>query len=273
MQDEERRKELAAFLRAKRASLRPADVGLPEGHSVRRAPGLRREEVATLSGIGVSWYTWLEQARDVWPSYQVVDAIARTLRLTPDEHVYLRNLAIVPQSVEESTLDVTPSMQRMIDSLAPNPVYVVDDRFDFLAWNESFSTLWRDPATMEPSQRNLVWQFFTDHELPHMLENWEERAFAFAMQLRSLMAASEDKQRFDELVDALSSESTAFAGMWQAHEVANFSAAQHRFVIGDRRLVMDITQLQFVESPRLRAIALTPATDEDRTLLIGMLSA
>jgi transcriptional regulator with XRE-family HTH domain len=93
-----RRTELAAFLRAQRARLTPADVGLPEGSAPgrRRTPGLRREEVAQLSGVGVTWYTWLEQGRDIAASAQVIDALVRALRLTPDQHRHLRELAGLP---------------------------------------------------------------------------------------------------------------------------------------------------------------------------------
>jgi transcriptional regulator with XRE-family HTH domain len=94
-----RRTELAAFLRAQRARLTPADVGLPEGSAPgrRRTPGLRREEVAQLSGVGVTWYTWLEQGRDIAASAQVIDALVRALRLTPDQHLVAALTEASPQ--------------------------------------------------------------------------------------------------------------------------------------------------------------------------------
>src|SRR5271165_5408689 len=119
-----RHAELAAFLRARRAALRPADVGLTELSSTarRRAPGLRREEVAQLSGVGLTWYTWLEQGRNIPASPQVVGALARALRLSADEHRHLRDLAGLPPSVPADSHGddgVPVRLQRLVDAVTP----------------------------------------------------------------------------------------------------------------------------------------------------------
>src|SRR5262249_10848089 len=121
---EARRDELAVFLRARRAGLGPADVGLPDDSSSgrRRTPGLRREEVAQLSGVGVTWYTWLEQGRDISASGQVVDALARALLLTPDQHRHLRELAgLPPPEPPAPTGELMPRLQRLVHAAAPSP--------------------------------------------------------------------------------------------------------------------------------------------------------
>ena len=121
------RSELGAFLRACRARLTPFDVGLPSGSASgrRRTPGLRREEVAQLSGVGVTWYTWLEQGRDISASVQVVDALARALLLTDDEHRHLRELAgLPPPSLPVLIDDMLPRLQRLVDAQAPCPASV-----------------------------------------------------------------------------------------------------------------------------------------------------
>jgi transcriptional regulator with XRE-family HTH domain len=132
-----RRGELAAFLRARRSRISPTDVGLPPG-SRRRTPGLRREEVAQLAGIGVTWYTWLEQGRPIRASVQVLDAVARTLRLDQAEIEHLYRLADVPGApVEAPVAEVPPALHEILRSLEPLPAMLLNARFDKLASNQA----------------------------------------------------------------------------------------------------------------------------------------
>src|SRR5947208_2059159 len=145
-----RRSELAGFLRAQRARLTPADVGLTEGSASgrRRTPGLRREEVAQLSGVGVTWYTWLEQGREITASIQVVDALARALLLTADQYRHLRELAgLPPPEPQALAADALPRLQLLVDAVAPSPASVYDARFDYLVWNGPYARVRHDPAT------------------------------------------------------------------------------------------------------------------------------
>src|SRR5260221_14761914 len=116
MDERERRQALAAFLRTRRARLQPADVSLP-ARSRRRTPGLRREEVAQLANVGVSWYTLLEQGRDIHPSREVLQSIADALQLTPDEQQHLFLLANQQPLVETHISDdqVSPALRRVLD--------------------------------------------------------------------------------------------------------------------------------------------------------------
>lgn len=136
-----RRPELAAFLRSRRARVTPADVGMPPGLR-RRTPGLRREEVAQLSGVGVTWYTWLEQGRPINASAQVLDAVARTLRLDQPEHEHLYHLAEVPYEPEREgpVQTVGEEIQGIIDALDPRPAAVYNSRYDILATNPLTAT-------------------------------------------------------------------------------------------------------------------------------------
>jgi transcriptional regulator with XRE-family HTH domain len=160
-----RRSELAAFLRARRARLSPADVGLPSGSATgrRRTPGLRREEVAQLSGVGVTWYTWLEQGRDISASAQVVDALARALLLTGDQHRHLRELAglAVPER-DAAAAELLPRLQRLVDAIVPNPASIYDTHFDYLVWNAPYARIRHDPGQLPDGRRNLLWMMFTD---------------------------------------------------------------------------------------------------------------
>src|SRR4051794_41645106 len=133
---EARRAELSDFLRTRRAKVAPQDAGL-EANGRRRTPGLRREEVAQLAGVGLSWYTWLEQGRDIHPSPQVLDALARVLRLDSAERAHLFHLARVelPLPAGDYPRTAPPELAAIVDGLVPNPAYLLGPRTDVLGWN------------------------------------------------------------------------------------------------------------------------------------------
>src|SRR5689334_2796484 len=165
------RDELAAFLRFRRERLTPDDVGLPGGGR-RRTPGLRREEVATLAGVSTTWYTWLEQAREVTPSRQVLDALARTLQLSPAEHDYLCTLAgRSPAPVTEA--GVHPTMRAFVESLVPNPAYIANETWDVLAYNRAQGALIDEYDKRPVEQRNVIWLMFNEPALRTRIVDWE----------------------------------------------------------------------------------------------------
>jgi len=175
----DRRRELGAFLRSRRARLRPADVGLPEW-GVRRVPGLRREEVAQLANVGLTWYTWLEQGRQINASTQVLGAVARTLLLDPAEREHLFRLADVPDAAGATGADggceqVTADVQQILDALVPLPASVLNERFDLLAWNAAYEVLWPSVVGREPCERNVLWLNFMHAECCHPYVNRDEQ--------------------------------------------------------------------------------------------------
>jgi transcriptional regulator with XRE-family HTH domain len=152
-----RRTELADFLRRKRTSITPDDVGLHTGGR-RRTPGLRREEVAQLAGIGTTWYTWLEQGRDVRASIDVFEALSRALRLSPAERTHLILLGRgeeAPPS-KRPTERVSLTLRRLIESLGPNPAYVIGRRWDYLAWNRASCALFGDFGRIPSAARAIT---------------------------------------------------------------------------------------------------------------------
>src|SRR5690348_5383907 len=156
----DRRAELAAFLRTRRERITPEQAGLPPG-SRRRTPGLRREEVAQLSGVGVTWYTWLEQGRPINASVQILDAIARTLRLDQAEREHLYRLADVPAVPDEVAHEcLAPEVQVILDSMAQLPAAVYNGRYDLLAWNRAYAALFPGLTSAPPAERNALWQIF-----------------------------------------------------------------------------------------------------------------
>src|SRR6478609_11826478 len=151
-----RRHELAAFLRSRRERIAPEQVGLPRGRR-RRTPGLRREEVAQLSAVGVTWYTWLEQARDIQVSPQVLDSLARALLLDRSERTHLFALAgAVDPAPGSDCAGVTPAFQEMLTRLEPFPACIQNSRYDILAYNRTYGRLLCDLDDVAPEDRNCM---------------------------------------------------------------------------------------------------------------------
>src|SRR5579885_2965404 len=152
--DVERRKELADFLRNRRARVRPE----PGNRARRRTPGLRREEVAELSGISVSWYTWLEQARDIRPSTDLLVRLSQALKLDPFETNHLFNLAgkAPPEGVESTTTEVPEALKQLVTDVIRAPAFVMSERTDFLLWNRQFIQQIFDLESLPPERRTLL---------------------------------------------------------------------------------------------------------------------
>ncbi|MPZ28094.1 MAG: helix-turn-helix domain-containing protein [Micromonosporaceae bacterium] len=215
------RAELAAFLRSQRERRLPDEVGLPGGGQ-RRTPGLRRQEVAQLAGVSVDYYVRIKQARGPHPSRQVLSALARALLLTRDEREYLFRLAgenSVP--VPGPGREVTPAIRYLLDSLVETPAYVVDAKYDVLAWNALATHFIGDLRAVAPADRNLVrWMF----RRPDSGEHWNDpEALAFARasvaDLRAAYGRYPGDPGIEGLVAELRATSARFAGMWAAHEV------------------------------------------------------
>ncbi|CUU54092.1 Helix-turn-helix domain-containing protein [Parafrankia irregularis] len=259
------RAELATFLRARRAALRPADVGLPDGVGQRRTPGLRREEVAELAGLSLTWYTWLEQGRPIAASAQVVDALARALRLDADQHRHLRVLAGLPVPPARTVPDeVEPRVQRLVDATAPNPSVMFDRYFDFIAWNAPYVRIRHDPAVLPEGRRNLLWMMFTDRENRARMPFWEAAARAVLSQFRAAVGQRPDDARFVELVRVLTEASPEFGQWWNTYPIRDFRPAtisiDHP---ATGRIALDVYQLRPVEYPDLLLVMQVPTTPDD----------
>jgi transcriptional regulator with XRE-family HTH domain len=220
MDEKERREALAAFLRTRRARLQPTDVGLPVRNR-RRTPGLRREDVAELANIGVSWYTLLEQGQDVHPSRQVLESLARALRLTPAEEKHLFLLAYkelpIQKTVEE--VPVSPALQRVVDALDPHPAFIIGPRWDVLTWNRAADLLFsfHDEA-FPPHSLNVVWRFFERSNRIMDLE-WEKQAQHLVAQFRADYARYPGDPSFLEIIEDLQRRSPLFCQWWEQQNV------------------------------------------------------
>jgi transcriptional regulator with XRE-family HTH domain len=214
-----RREELADFLRARRAGLKPEDVGLAGGGR-RRTPGLRREELAQLADVGTTWYTWLEQGRDVRASIDVLEALAKALRLTPAERAHLIRLGrgeAAPPPPERPE-HVSPALRRLIDGFE-HPAYLLGRRWDHLAYNRAAAALFPALETVPPSKRNHVWLVFTHPAWRELYPDWELQARRLLARFRTTHADHVGDPAFEGLVEKLMNASPEFRAWWPRHEV------------------------------------------------------
>jgi transcriptional regulator with XRE-family HTH domain len=213
------REQLSQFLKNCRARLSPSDVGLPDPDR-RRTPGLRREDVAALTGVSVTWYTWLEQGRDVQVSANVLERISRTLELSADERDYLFSLVqhrpppLVPGRAE----DVNPAVQRMLDTLQI-PALVMTIRWDVVAWNDMLRRAVRDYAAMPADQRNLLKLLFTHPEYKIDPAEYEAMVRRVLAKLRVDYSQSAPDPCFDKLISELNEICPVFRRLWKSPEV------------------------------------------------------
>lgn len=250
------RRELGDLLRSRRERLQPADVGLPPG-SRRRTRGLRREEVAALAAISPTYYTFLEQGRDLRPSRQVLDSLATALRLDAAERAHLHQLAhdTPPPAPTPTVETLAPGLAELVTRLDPCPTYVTGRRWDVLAANRAARVLWTDWAALPAAQRNMVWWTFTDRAARSVLVNWEHEASMLLARLRTATARHPDDPGFDELIERLHAASSAVRAWWPRHQVAPVGSGLKR---------LRHPQLGEVT---MRHLVLTAADDPDQKLV------
>jgi transcriptional regulator with XRE-family HTH domain len=263
----ERRTDLAEFLRARRAAVSPAAVGLPGGPR-RRTPGLRREELAMLAGVSVTWYTWLEQGRPINVSRDVLDALARTLALTPAEHDHLLALAgPATSTVSEfavSDAGAPDALMRLLDAMEPQPSYILGPGWQFVAWNRAQSLLFPVLDTLPVEEQNLMWVVFARPEARALIDGWPTEARRMLAEFRADTAARRDDPAVVELVGRLREASPEFATWWADHDVARFRTRLRRFHhprAGD--LVFEFQQLAPTEWPQLRLVCQLAVPGDD----------
>ena len=213
---EERRAEIATFLRTCRARIRPEQVGLPSG-SRRRTPGLRREEVAALAGVSAEWYKRLEQARDVRASAGTLANIARALKLEPGEVRHLLALSgygYEPDGVDPHVETIGAHLRRLVAQLEPSPTWVLGERWDILAWNRAATVILGDLAAMRGLERNALFVTFLSPAFRSMLVDWELHARDMVAKVRLVHARHVDDPWFNEIVLLMRQRSHEFAAWW-----------------------------------------------------------
>lgn len=257
----QRRGQLRAFLRARRERIAPADVGIPAAGR-RRTPGLRREEVALLAGVGVSWYTWLEQGRDITVSAGVLDAVAEVLRLSEPERVHLHLLAgLIAPAVREAPGDeVGAEARRLLDAWGPRPAMLRDRYWNILAFNDTARAVFG----FDGSERNCLVTFFTNPRYREMREVWAAAAPAVVAAYRADAAHLPGDPRFSQVVDGLRAVSPDFADLWERYEVGDSVPAVNALwhpEVGE--MFFDATTLTIAHHPSRHLVLYDPRPGTD----------
>ena len=264
-----RRTELAAFLRSRRERISPEDVGLPPG-TRRRTSGLRREELAQLAGVGVTWYTWLEQGRPINASVQVLDAVSRTLRLDAIERAHLFRLADVPGSAGLPGCDdcpLPPEVQQILDAL-PLPASVITERFDLLAWNRTYAALFPRLTSAPPEERNTLLSLYTAPACCAPVSDQRAHCEAMVGQLRAAYARRPGDPAWTHFIRRLEAISPDFAKAWAAHDVAQPGIVVKSFRHpGVGEITATSTSFAVHAVPGARMQVYTPADESSRKAL------
>jgi len=264
--------ELGDFLKARRAELTPAAVGLPETDHPRRVAGLRREEVAQLAAISVDYYTRLEQGR-VQASASVLVTLARALRLDEDQQTYLYDLAgkTDARPRRRAVQRVRPAMRRLLDQLTETPVIVLGRRLDILDWNALAAALYLDFGAIPPGRRNYVRLLFTDPVMRGLHVDWEGAARTAVASLRMEAAHDPRDRELAALVGELSVQDRDFRTWWAAHHVAStsYGTKQYRHrIVGELTLDCDTWASPDGSDQRLMLLTAEPDTPAHQALRI-----
>jgi transcriptional regulator with XRE-family HTH domain len=229
----------------------------------RRTPGLRREEVAQLAGVGITWYTWLEQGRDINPSAQVLDAIARTLQFDAHEHAHLFTLAgVAATTAPDDCVALCPTVQPLIDQLEPFPAMAVNARLDLLAWNRVYASFFDDIVAIPVEDRNILWLVFTHPEMQAAIVDREDVVSRLVAEYRGAMAEHLDDPAWKALVARLHRVSPEFAAVWERHDVQGVESRTKRATHPTAGLLeLFYTNLWIGQQVGTRIVAFSPADE------------
>jgi len=268
---------LSEFLKMKRAKIQPQMVGLPTG-SRRRTVGLRREEVAQLAGVSTTWYTWLEQGRDIKVSISVLEAVSDALRLNKDEKKYLFALAFgevnnTSFSVEEGEI-ITPSLKRILKELHYCPTIITDRRCFIVGWNEAAAHVFVNFNEIPLDDRNLIELLFSRKELRALAVNWEHFVKGFLSIFRTYLGQYMADEWYTEFIQNMKNKFPDFNELWNESEVSSAPEVLIEFrhsKVG--KMLYDLTSLQVQGTTDLRCSIYTPVegsgTEKKLKRLIG----
>lgn len=265
---------LGTFLRSRRERLSPQSVGLP-GAEYRRTPGLRREEVAALSGMSLTWYTWLEQGRHIKVSRQVLSALARTLQLSESEQLHMYRLAgEVPPAVNFLVTCPQPDQQLLdvLNAVEPNPAFLLDRHWDIVGWNRAEAALFTDFGALPVAHRNMLWLIFCWPQSRTLLVDWERQAAPVLAQFRMVADEHPADPRFAEIIAELSGTAMDFDSWWERHEVATYQPVLKEFDHRVGRLTLRQSKLIAADTPELHVVLRFPADKKSGALLRRLVS-
>lgn len=269
-----RRAGLADFLRTRRARLRPEQFDLPTG-ARRHTPGLRREELAQLVGVGISWYTWLEQGRDIQVSDHVLSRLADILLLDGEERRHLFTLArshvLLPGEPDGEKLSPNTPYQSILDAFL-YPAQLLDHRLSVVAWNDSANQLFGDYAILSERERNLVWSLFMDPLQRQRFVHWERAARGCIAHLHAMRDQYGDDAWVTELIADLRASSPEFRAWWPEHKIlltCNSSSEMYHPLVG--HLTFQLTTFTVPQQPERGMVVYTPLPQDDTAAKLGVL--
>ena len=257
--------ELGNFLKTRRNKILPSQVGLPDGMR-RRTPGLRREEVAQLAGISLTWYTWLEQGRSINVSDHLLEILSNILLLTNEERNHLFSLAAKSSAVNKATeqYPVSASLQNVLDHLDIIPAYIMDDRWNVIAWNNSAKMVFGDFGKLPLEERNIVWIMFNNSDYMSLFDDWVSHARGVLARFRASSSKYIDEDWYISFVSKLKSQNSSFDRWWSMYAVHSMSKITKRLthpVVGS--LSFEFNCFDVSDNTNLKLILHTPAPDTD----------
>ncbi|MFB7845113.1 helix-turn-helix transcriptional regulator [Microbacterium sp. NPDC056052] len=254
-----RREQLGEFLASRRRAASRSALGLPQA-ARRGDTGLSREEVAALAGVSASWFTWLEQGRDIGVSRQVLGAVARVLQLSPAEFDYVVRLAGPEEDGPAEEAERIPDhLQRLVDAL-DFPAFVVASDWAIVGWNAPYAHLYEPIAAVDPGDRNLLWLIYTDPRLRRMLPDWDQESRRFLAEFRAESGVRLSSDRHRALIERLLEASDDFRIQWAEHAVERFASRQRVFEHPkDGRRVFEHHSLVPADAPGLTVVMYVPA--------------
>lgn len=265
MNSQVRLQALSAFLKSQRAKLSPELAGLPAG-TRRRTPGLRREEVAQLAGVSTTWYTWLEQGRDIRVSTSVLDCVAQALQLSADQRKYLYSLAFESDAeaypTEQETVQLSPSLQKILAELTHCPVIVSDRKCNIVGWNRAAAFVFLDFDRIPPAERNMIRLLFARREFQRLALNWEQFANEFLSMFRTYYGQYVNDGWYDAFLGEMIAEYPDFKRMWEDNQVKSAPEVHLEFRHAKAgKMVYELTSLKVYGKDDLRCSIYTPAPD------------
>jgi len=260
-------------LKTRRAKISPSQVGLSEGLR-RRTPGLRREEVAHIAGIGLTWYTWLEQGRAIQVSADVLESLSRVLMLDEQERIHLYTLArqALPTDIPSYQETVSPMLQHVLDNLILSPSFIMDTRWNIIAWNKAASVVFADFSKIDVSKRNMVWMMFTYDDYKKLFIDWEFHAQGILARFRSTSGQYIEDPWFVKFIEKLKRESEEFNLWWSRHDVQRNSEIYKKLkhpIVGE--LLFEFSSFEVSDNSNLKLIVNTPFSETDTDVKIKLL--
>jgi transcriptional regulator with XRE-family HTH domain len=277
--------ELSVFLKARRARIRPDDVGLPSGVGIRRTPGLRREELAALAGVSIDYLTRLEQGKETNPGTAVLDALARALLLDADAHAHLYALANQaahrtppPRTGADARSGhaVRPSVEQLLERLRPSPAYVLNRISDILAANAEAVALFAGLDAWPRSRWNTIRHLFLHPAARDLFVDWQEVATTATAHLRAAVASTEPGAAdASALIDELSASSQEFLRLWDRYDVRPRRSRHKTFhhpAVGRLTLHQEVLHLSD-DGLRLSVYQAEPGSPDETALTLLSLGA